>query len=338
MKKKKTGTWKYPARKKRTAAKGLSKGAVQSRQDAVRDLASQLGLKEGDPDLVRIEARMKALQGCRDEAIADLDRMVEQGATDRDRALALCDRGMLRQRQGDFAGAIDDFGKAIELDPDSSVNLLTRRGMARSHIADFAGAISDFDRALAADPDCIDALECRGLVRATINDHAAALADLSRIAELRPDNYRCHEATGNVRMDQGRLRDAIAAFDRAIERNPEAVDSHFARAKAWRSLGEPQKAISSLAESARVCPNPLFLVLKAQIRVESEDEAGGLQDLDLALELDPDNILALLTRGSVRRGTGDIQGALEDIDRVLAIDPEEPQARMLLAEFRKDSH
>jgi tetratricopeptide (TPR) repeat protein len=74
----------------------------------------------------------------------------ESGTKTRTRATddqALLKRGMLRQSQGDHDGAIVDFGKAIELNP-NLVQAYASRGVSREAKGDAGGAKSDYSKSI----------------------------------------------------------------------------------------------------------------------------------------------------------------------------------------------
>jgi len=55
-------------------------------------------------------------------------------------------RGRIKMRKGDLPGAVDDFTRALEVDPDFSNAYLTR-ALTKSRLGDFTGALADLDRA-----------------------------------------------------------------------------------------------------------------------------------------------------------------------------------------------
>lgn len=63
-----------------------------------------------------------------------------------DDPLGYIDRGVVRDDQGRYAGAIADFDRAIALDPDSAT-AFANRGVTRSQTGDFAGMCADYRRA-----------------------------------------------------------------------------------------------------------------------------------------------------------------------------------------------
>ena len=60
---------------------------------------------------------------------------------------AFVDRGLRRQSQGDHDGAIEDFTKAIELNPNLA-KAYAARGVSREAKGDGGGAKSDYSKSL----------------------------------------------------------------------------------------------------------------------------------------------------------------------------------------------
>ena len=59
--------------------------------------------------------------------------------------------GVDKYEQGDYQGAIADYTKAIEINPDFADAFLNR-GMVKAKLGDNQGAISDYDRAIEINP------------------------------------------------------------------------------------------------------------------------------------------------------------------------------------------
>ena len=66
---------------------------------------------------------------------------------------------MPRTSSGDYAGAIEDYTQAIELDP-KFAEAYFNRGNAKHSSGDYAGAIEDYTKAIELDPKV-----CSGLLQ-----------------------------------------------------------------------------------------------------------------------------------------------------------------------------
>ena len=76
-------------------------------------------------------------------------------------------RGYAKSHIGDYEGAITDFDRAIELDPDDGWPY-TYRGYSKMNIGDHEGAIIDFNRAVEIDPNDTYSQEMRDLARSHV--------------------------------------------------------------------------------------------------------------------------------------------------------------------------
>ena len=79
--------------------------------------------------------------------------------------------------------AIDDFNRALQLDP-YSANAYLSRGNAYSQTERLKEALSDYSRAIDLKPDLAEAYRVRGTAYRKTGDQARGQADLLKFAEL----------------------------------------------------------------------------------------------------------------------------------------------------------
>ena len=63
---------------------------------------------------------------------------------------------------GDYRGAIADYSKAIELNPNDA-EAYSSRGVAKHHLEDYRGAIADYSKAIELNPNYTNAYFNRGV-------------------------------------------------------------------------------------------------------------------------------------------------------------------------------
>ncbi|MFO8021961.1 MAG: tetratricopeptide repeat protein, partial [Perlabentimonas sp.] len=63
--------------------------------------------------------------------------------------------------------------------------------------------------------------------------------------------------------------------------------------------------------------------VRGETKFKSEDLMGALNDLNKAIELDPDFPEAYNIRGNLKCALGDFKGALKDFDKAIALNPDE---------------
>ena len=82
----------------------------------------------------------------------------------------------------DFRGAIQDYTRAIEIDPDE-YSTFGRRGWAKFYLQDYTGAIEDLDRAVQGSRDKYRYLNFRGQAKVRLQEYEGALTDFSSVIE-----------------------------------------------------------------------------------------------------------------------------------------------------------
>ena len=87
----------------------------------------------------------------------------------------------------DYYGAIEDYSKAIELDPDDA-DAYYNRGVAKKKLKDYYGAINDYSKAIELKPDYADAYVNRGISKEDLGDLNGACADWKKAASLGHQN------------------------------------------------------------------------------------------------------------------------------------------------------
>jgi tetratricopeptide (TPR) repeat protein len=140
-------------------------------------------------------------------------------------------RGLARYQKGDYAGALEEYTRAIELssrldqprsDDDPRANILSReairfsnvrvldpatalayanRGLTRYQLADYEGALQDCNRALAIQPRLTEAFNNRGMVWYARKVYDRAVRDLDRAIVLSPREPEPYNNRGGVRME-----------------------------------------------------------------------------------------------------------------------------------------
>ena len=92
-------------------------------------------------------------------------------------------KGAAKYSLGDYTGAIQDFNKALELDPDDGYRYYLR-GNVKSDLGDKKGAIQDYSKAIELDPNDADAYGNRGSAKYDLGDKDGGCLDWSKSGEL----------------------------------------------------------------------------------------------------------------------------------------------------------
>ncbi|MGQ0635472.1 MAG: tetratricopeptide repeat protein [Planctomycetaceae bacterium] len=165
-------------------------------------------------------------------------------------------RGTFRRGTGDLAGAVADFSRAVQIDPQFAVGYVNRglclaeqnnaqaaeadyalalrqkldagtqalalrlRAQARLSLGNAAGSIADYTSALRLNPQDAGLYEERGFAQYFQRDYAAALADFSKVLQLDPNFVRIIPWQALALSRLGKTADVKAQFARVAELRP----------------------------------------------------------------------------------------------------------------------
>src|SRR5579871_7017111 len=124
-------------------------------------------------------------------------------------------RGVALRAQGNRSGALADFARAIDLDPNSP-RAFANRASALSAERDFDGAIADLNRAIALNPADAASFMARGNAYDEKGDAARAIADYNEAIRLSPNYAAAYFNRALARRRTGAVDLAIADYGQAI--------------------------------------------------------------------------------------------------------------------------
>ena len=176
-------------------------------------------------------------------------------------------RGVLRAKQADPAGALEDLDEAIRLGSDEPLLRWWRAEML-GRLGRRDEAIADYDRAVVGFPDHAPARFERGVLLYERGDHAAALADFDEVTRLEPGNARGHHRRAGCLFRLQRWADVIAAESRAIDLDAGVAEYWFFRAAARALAGAHADALADAERAAALDPTDARAVnLRDDLRV-----------------------------------------------------------------------
>lgn len=257
------------------------KGPLQSFQDKVRN-------KNAAPADLEAFARYLALTGGEDKAkheARDLARRAAEREPTVERLLLAGDLAEDRNGQSEWVGKAEALTKK---DPKPNVEvLLARADLVRTGLS-WQEATRYFDRVLAIDPDQVDAIAGRVATLNTAGLKRTALSTLEKSLERNPSALlllnlyasqlralgRSTEAAeaearyAALRFDDhtvlaGQIDLALARRDRGsaerwverlLEADPDSQWAHGVAAKAYRALGQPERAIATYQRALGLAP------------------------------------------------------------------------------------
>jgi tetratricopeptide (TPR) repeat protein len=133
------------------------------------------------------------------------------------------DRGVVKEDElNDLLGALADYNKAIEIDPEYMDAYFSRGLLKYSKLDDIDGAVADYNKAIDLDPSNTNFYHLRGMLKyEKLDDAAGALIDYNKSIELDPTHDNCYYWRGILKHNK--LNDAAGAltdYNKSIKLNP----------------------------------------------------------------------------------------------------------------------
>lgn len=129
-----------------------------------------------------------------------------------------CERAYTKNCNEDYAGAIEDYNKAIELDNECEQAYFDR-AWCKSKLEDYKGAIEDYNF-LAQRNDfggLPDVYYFRSYCYFTLENHTQALNDLNKAVELNPECAVYHFVLATLYQSKEEFGKALVHYERANE-------------------------------------------------------------------------------------------------------------------------
>jgi predicted aspartyl protease/Flp pilus assembly protein TadD len=209
-------------------------------------------------------------------------------------------RGSALAARRDFAAALTNLSKAIELSPDDPEYYFERANAYwANRQADLA--LADFDHVIVLKNDFLAAYLPRAELHLWKKDKAAAKSDLESLDRFAPPQADLRFSLAEIYRREEQFSAAIAQYDLWIKNHP-----------------DDSKMVSALG--ARCLASAL----------QNQDLDAGLSDCNSAIRLadkkNPANAQLYSDRGMILLRRGDYRGALADFDAELKIAPKNARA------------
>ncbi len=221
----------------------------------------------------------------------------------------LTDSGNAKFEQGDFAGAVGDFSRAIGLNPANGEHYF-RRGTARGALGDISGAMSDLDTAILLRPWDTEILRGRigfqtGLLDSLQNaapdgttgettllrmqivtTRIFVVRDLDRLIAIDPEDSWAHGERGRKRYELGDDEGAVKDFNEVLGVETDADWAYFDRGLAEAALADYPSAVRDFSRVARNDGTDGWAFYHLGLaRIHGGDSSAGCIDLRRALTL-----------------------------------------------------
>jgi tetratricopeptide (TPR) repeat protein len=169
------------------------------------------------------------------------------------------------------------------------------------------------------------------ILRAQItDDEDKKLADFDAAVKADPENVQAWQGRAILYLAKGESEKAVADLTKLVEQDTDNPAVVAALAEALTNLKKYDEALKYAEEVIKLAPrSTLGHNLRARIYVMKDDLKAAIKDLDAALDIDDDDLAALLMRGRLHAAEGNDAAAKADVEKAIRLQPEQPQAILL---------
>jgi tetratricopeptide (TPR) repeat protein len=258
-----------------------------------------------------------------EKALENYGRAIELDPED---TVAYINRGVTFAGLKEYERALEDFGRAIELDP-KDAGAYNNRGLAYADLKEYERALEDYERAIQLDPEDTVAYNNRGVAYAELKEYQLALEDYRRAIELDPEFAISYTNRGNAHANLQEYGRAVEDYGRAIQLDPGFAMAYFDRGAAYANLQEYARAVEDYGRAIQLDPQFAGAYNDRGIAYANLKEyARAVEDYGHAIQLNPENARAYYNRGNAYVNLQEYAQAVEDYGRAIQLDPENATA------------
>ena len=163
-------------------------------------------------------------------------------------------RGCALQNEKKYTEAIDEYSKAIELNPNNA-DVYLNRGSVYHELQKYNEAIRDYTRVLELDSNYAYAYNNRGNAYKNLGKYDDAIRDYTCAVELKPNYAIAYGNLGHLYFKLEKYSEAIQSYNKAIELIPNFTELYYSRGVSYSYLGKYDEAIRDFDKAIELNPN-----------------------------------------------------------------------------------
>jgi cellulose synthase operon protein C len=249
---------------------------------------------------------------------------------DSNNAMAHYQLGLAFDAMGKSDRAESEWQQAMRLQPDMSdaYRALAMMAMRKN---DTTRLMEDSQQLIRLLPSSVDGYVFRASAefdRELVDD---AQRDLAKARQLAPQNASPYVLLGKFQLTQRRFKEAENAFEQALQRDSNSADALRGLIAAYTGEGQLDKVLPRVeAQIAKVPGNASFYYLDGIVLAKKKDLPGAENQLQKAVQLDPNSFDAIAALGQVEVARGSVDQGIADYRQALVQNPQELRFYVLL--------
>ncbi|MCA2812917.1 MAG: tetratricopeptide repeat protein [Microcystis sp. M090S1] len=253
-----------------------------------------------------------------DEGLAAITQAIDLAP----RAAWYVNRGILYRRQQKYELALDDYNKAIELNPNHA-NAYNNRGNLYQDLQKYELALDDFNKAIEINPNFAILYYNRGVLYRLQEKYDLALSDYSKAIDINPNFAEAYVNRGLLYQEDKKKYDlALSDINKAIELNPNYAEAYYNRGLLYKNLQKYDLALSDWNKAIDINPNLAEAYVNRGVLYRLQEKYDlALSEYNQAIDINPKFAGAYYNRGVLYRLQEKYDLALADWNKAIEINP-----------------
>lgn len=242
-------------------------------------------------------------------------------------------KGIAAQQRNDLNEAIDDYRKALAIDPklaEARANL----GAALSAAGQFDAAIEEDTKALASAPDKTAVRMNIGLAYYKKGDMEGAHKALEAVHAAKPQDLAAAVLLGYTDIKLNKASEAAAMLAPLETGHESNMDLEYVLAYALIDSGEETSGLARMEKMAKATQSADAYFVAGTTRLRRREFHEARADLDAAINLHGDFPGLYTMAGQARDALGDTDAAQTAFEQALKADPRDYTANLYLGTMR----
>jgi tetratricopeptide (TPR) repeat protein len=230
--------------------------------------------------------------------------------------------GVINQKAGAYAKAIEYFQKSLQLDP-KNVHVLSALAQCQAKNGNGNDAVISYEQSVAMNPDAIDDFKTLGDLYMQQNKSGQAISMYKKYLEKRPTNYKVALTVADYLNSQKNFDEAMKYYGMVGGTETKSAEFLFKYSQACYNAKNLKKASEVLLQLAKL--TPLNAEVFRMLYDISSKEGGNKKEasgyLKKYLSLKPADASAQKSLGDILYEEKNADGALAAYDAAIKADP-----------------
>jgi tetratricopeptide (TPR) repeat protein/S1-C subfamily serine protease len=296
---------------------GREREARENYEQALSVINQAISLVPNNPNHYNEKSSVLSRLKRYDEGLAAITQAIDLAP----RAVWYGNRGNLYREQQKYKLALDDYNKAIELNPNHA-GAYYNRGLLYSDQKKYDLALSDYDKAIEINHNYAEAYVNRGVLYRLQEKYELALADYDKAIELNRNDAVAYYNRGNLYKNLQKYDSALADYNQAIKLNRNFANAYYNRGVLYIDLQKYDLALSDFSKAIEINRNFAGAYNNRGLLYDNQKKYDlALSDYSKAIDINPNYAEAYNNRGVLYDDLQKYELALSDFSKAIDINP-----------------